>query len=79
MGAKIKLILLTGIVCVTSGCAVGSAVMGAGSVISSEIRFQKLEDRLKQNEVIIDFLLDEREYDIKHYRHNERRSTTYAN
>ena len=65
MGAKITITLLAGILLSVTGCAAGSAVLGAGSAISSEIRIQKLEDRIKQNEVIIDFLLDERELHIK--------------
>jgi hypothetical protein len=59
MGAKINITLLAGILLSVTGCAAGSAVLGAGSAISSEIRLQKLEDRIKQNEVIIDYLLEQ--------------------
>ena len=59
MGAKINITLLAGILLSVTGCAVGSAVVGAGSAISSEIRIQKLEDRVKQNEIIIDYLLEQ--------------------
>jgi hypothetical protein len=59
MGAKINITLLAGILLLGTGCALALPLAGAGSAVRSEIRVQKLEARVKQNEIIIDYLLEQ--------------------
>tara|TARA_R110000737_G_scaffold345466_1_gene374041 strand:+ start:321 stop:524 length:204 start_codon:yes stop_codon:yes gene_type:complete len=59
MGAKINITLLISISLLATGCALALPLAGAGSAVRSEVRVQRIEDRLESNERIIDYLLEQ--------------------
>ena len=59
MGAKINITLLISILLLGTGCALALPLAGAGSAVRSEVRVQRIEDRLESNERIIDYLLEQ--------------------